>query len=602
MNRVAAALVAIVVAGTIVYGSLSSLLRGPSVFADELIYMDATRSIADGHRPMERDRPYGRGLLFPALAAPVFASTPDDRDAYIALKWLNAFLFSLAALPAYALARRLLGRAWSLTVAALTVAAPSALYSGMVLTESTAYATGTLALLALALALERPTARRQLAALGAVVLGALARPQLAALVLVLPLGLAVRWLLLPAPRRPRAAQAVRTLWPSGVAFVAVALVTVAAFASGRASLKDYQDVLTSYDPFAVLQWSWYTLADLTLYLAFVPIVVAPNAIGQLWRRGRAGSTADGAFAGLVVSATLLTVLVVAAFSSAKFGFSRLHDRYLFYVVPVWLVVFAAWLERGAHVSRRALALGTGLAAVLVGTLPTRLLVHDGSVQFDAVATALWSRIRDVDPARPGALRALLVVAALAAGILLALLPRLRRPLRGVVVLVVAAVFVANAAIVWKARIADADVHVFANDDAATWSWVDRAVPPGHSVTDVYVDSGPCLLRVRDAFRWTEFFNGRIAPVLRIGLPAPPGVVTDGRNAEIGRDGVVRTTDGKPVVPGYVVAPPGLSVDGRRIAPGTLAHLQLWKVDGRLRVLDARSNASAVGVACPATAA
>jgi hypothetical protein len=601
MNRFAAALVAIMVAGTIVYGSLGSLLRGPSVFADELIYMDATRSIAHGHRPMERDRPYGRGLLFPTLGAPVFASTPNDRDAYMALKWLNAFLFSLTAFPAYALARRLLRPYWSLAVAALAVAAPSALYSGMVLTESAAYVAGTLALFALALALERPTARRQLAVLGAVVLGALARPQLAVLVLVLPLGLAIRWLIVPTQRRPPLGE-VRRLWPSGAAFLAVALVTIAAFASGRASLKDYQDVLTSYDPLAVLQWSWYTLADLTLYLAFVPIVVAPVALGGLWRRGRAGSARDSAFVALALSATVLTVLVVAAFSSAKFGFSRLHDRYLFYLVPVWLVVFAAWLERGAHLTRRALAVGVALAAVLVGTLPTRLLVHDGSVQFDAVATALWSRIRDVDPARPGALRALLVVAAIAAGVVLAALPHLRRSLRPLVLAAVAAVFVVNAVIVWKARVADADVHVFANDDPATWSWVDRAVPPGHSVTDVYVDSGACLERARDAFRWTEFFNGRIAPVLRVGLPPPPGVVTDGRDAAIGSDGLVRTTDGKPVVPGYAVLPPGVSIAGRRVAQGTVAHLQLWKVDGPLRVLDARSNTAAVRVACPPTAA
>jgi hypothetical protein len=122
------------------------------------------------------------------------------------------------------------------------------------------------------------------------------------------------------------------------------------------------------------------------------------------------------------------------------------------------------------------------------------------------------------------------------------------------------------------------------------------------VTDVYVDSGACLERARDAFRWTEFFNGRIAPVLRVGLPPPPGVVTDGRDAAIGSDGLVRTTDGKPVVPGYAVLPPGVSIAGRRVAQGTVAHLQLWKVDGPLRVLDARSNTAAVRVACPPTAA
>ena len=39
-----------------------------------------------------------------------------------------------------------------------------------------------------------------------------------------------------------------------------------------------------------------------------------------------------------------------------------------------------------------------------------------------------------------------------------------------------------------------------------------------------------------------------------------------------------------------------------IAHGTLANLQLWKVGGTLRFLDARSNADAVAAACPEGAA
>jgi len=118
----ALALAAIVVAGTVTYGELGGLLKGPSVFADELIYMDATRSVADGHRPMERDQPYGRGLLFPFAAAPVVALAPNQLDAYRGLKWFNAFVFSLAAVPAFFLARRFLSEGWSLLVAALTAA------------------------------------------------------------------------------------------------------------------------------------------------------------------------------------------------------------------------------------------------------------------------------------------------------------------------------------------------------------------------------------------------------------------------------------------------------------------------------------------------
>ena len=39
------------------------------------------------------------------------------------------------------------------------------------------------------------------------------------------------------------------------------------------------------------------------------------------------------------------LLVVGAFSSTEFGIGFLHNRYLFYVVPLWLVATAVWAER-----------------------------------------------------------------------------------------------------------------------------------------------------------------------------------------------------------------------------------------------------------------
>ncbi|MGZ4409579.1 MAG: hypothetical protein ACXVY6_12415, partial [Gaiellaceae bacterium] len=372
----ALALAAIVIAGTVTYGSLGGLLKGPSVFADELIYMDATRSVADGHRPMERDQTYGRGLLFPVAAAPVVAVSPNQLDAYRGLQWFNAFLFSLAAIPAFLLARRLLGAGWSVAVAALTVAAPSAVYSGMVLTEAAAYVTGTLALFALLLVVERPTPRHQLVALGSVALAALARPQLVALGVALPAGLAVRWWLLPRESRPAILAGLRRLWPTLAAVGFVVVVGAAALASGHASLRDYRDVFTTYDVAAVARWSWYTLGNLGLYVAVIPLVAAPAALTDLWSRGRKGSVRDASFLGVFVSINVITVLIVAAFSSATFGGERLHDRYLFYVVPLWLVLFALWLVRGAPFSWRSLTVGAALSAALLATLPQRLLLRD----------------------------------------------------------------------------------------------------------------------------------------------------------------------------------------------------------------------------------
>ncbi|MBA3734348.1 MAG: hypothetical protein H0W90_03980 [Actinobacteria bacterium] len=592
----ALALAAIVVAGMVTYGSLGGLLKAPSVFADELIYMDATRSVADGHRPMERDQTYGRGLVFPVVAAPVVALAPNQLDAYRALQWFNAFVFSLAAIPAFFLARRLLSEGWSLAVAGLTAAVPSAVYAGMILTEAAAYATGTLALLALLRVIERPTARRQIEALAAVALAALARPQLVALGAALPVGLALRWWLMPASIRPSLSAALRRLWPTAAAVGFVVVAGAAALASGHASLRDYRDVFTTYDVVDVARWSWYTLGCLGLYVAIVPLVAAPAALADLWRRGRAGSVQDASFLGLFLTVNVVTILIVAAFSSATFGGERLHDRYLFYIVPLWLVLFALWLVRGAPASRRSLALGCALTGALLATIPQNLLLRDTNLQFDAVATAVWSRIRAVDPARPSVLRLLLVIAVLAA---LGAIVGARRGspgLRSVLLVPIAVVFILNAVFVWESRAHDADLHVFADDRPATWSWVDRAVPDDVQVTDVFVESGRCRPVNIGAFRMTEFFNATIAPVLRVGVPAD--ITTDGRSVRIGGNGIVRTLDGKEITAEYAVLPPGVALDGHVIAQGTLANLRLWKVGGTLRFPFAKSNAAAVASACP----
>ncbi len=161
-------------------------------------------------------------------------------------------------------------------------------------------------------------------------------------------------------------------------------------------------------------------------------------------------------------------------------------------------------------------------------------------------------------------------------------------------------FVLNAILVWQSRIHDADLRVFADNRPETWSWVDHALPSGGKVTDLFVQSGNCQRVNTGALRWTEFFNGRVGSVIRIGVPER--ITIDGRSAIVGGDGTVRTLDGRPVVPGYAVAPPGLELRGREVARGTLDALRLWRVDGTLRILNAKSNAQALTVVCPGGAA
>ena len=82
---------------------------------------------------------------------------------------------SLAALPAFLLARRVLGVLYSLGAALLTVALPSMLYTTVIMTENAFYPVFLACALLMALTLERPTALRQFAVLALILLAFLTR-------------------------------------------------------------------------------------------------------------------------------------------------------------------------------------------------------------------------------------------------------------------------------------------------------------------------------------------------------------------------------------------------------------------------------------------
>ena len=63
-------------------GSLGQRLDVPTVFGDELIHWDASRSLAAGDGLRVRDGGYGFGPVYPALLAPVHRLAPNDLTAY----------------------------------------------------------------------------------------------------------------------------------------------------------------------------------------------------------------------------------------------------------------------------------------------------------------------------------------------------------------------------------------------------------------------------------------------------------------------------------------------------------------------------------------
>ena len=292
------------------------------------------------------------------------------------------------------------------------------------MTESLSYLTTMWALYAIALALERPSVLRQLAVLGTVAAAVLTRTQFGILYVTWVGALACLWLLAPATRPRTRAELVR-FWPTALPVVLGALAFVARLASGS-SAKDtfgaYWELWRGYDPFAVAKWFVYHLGDFAVYLVVVPVAVVPIVLWELGRAGRAGSRRAAAFVSLFVAANVSGLLVVAAFTSTPWGYDRLHDRYGFYLVPLWLVALVWWLASGLPRPRVAAAIGAVATLALALVLPFAQLANEAGI--DTVPGALWVRI-EAELAGPGPASGRLALAIFVVGLLAAtfLLPR-----------------------------------------------------------------------------------------------------------------------------------------------------------------------------------
>ena len=151
---------------------------GPWILPDELIYVDLARSIADGHLPAVRGATsLGWGVVYPLIVAPAWMVLGNGLDAYRAALVVNSLVMSLAAVPAFLLARLVVERRASLLVAAGTVLVPTMALTGSVMTENAAYPLFLTTLWLMARAVRSPTLPAQGAVLGSFALLVLTRVQ-----------------------------------------------------------------------------------------------------------------------------------------------------------------------------------------------------------------------------------------------------------------------------------------------------------------------------------------------------------------------------------------------------------------------------------------
>lgn len=567
---------------------LTWAIDGPLVYLDELIYMDAATSLAEGDGLRFRDGSYGYGPVYPVLVAAVVRLFDDRLLAYHVALALNAFVVASSVVPIFLLARRV-SRASVATAAALAcLLLPCTFYAAYLMTDALGYVVALWAAVAIVRALERPTTARQALVLALAAFAVAVRPQL---VLLTPAYLLAA-LLASRMQGLSLARSIRTHWVPVATVAGLGLVVLGAAVAGRGPdlLGSYGVLWSSYDPLEALRWTVYHVWDATLYVWILPAMLLPSALVELWRRGASDAKA-AAMCAVTIAITTGAIVLVGVFSATPWAQGRLHDRYLIFVFPLWVVVITDWAARGAARTRRVVVASVALVAVMAILVPYRGLIDVPTPNvFDGVATTVWSIVAElvgVDGLVSAHSLLLVSVALAGACALLVGATGIKRAL-GVAVGLVAI----TAASQWIGAISESDRGTFSDRRDASKLWVDRAAD-GRRVTTLFVGTEACNTEaIIRAHLTTEFFNRSVGPLISIGSPyAGSGKLS------VRADGMIVRPGGTPARAALVLAPPGLDVRGELLAVGTTSRLRLWRIDGPI-ALQGPGSAESIRRACP----
>lgn len=562
---------ALVVGALVTLSFLARLLlltrvQGPWIFPDELGYQQVAANIARGRLALYSENGLSYSPLYPLLLAPFFGLGLSAPDAYGWIKAVNALLMSLSLVPAYGIARFLLPRRPAYLVAALVAVAPLMYYTALGMSENLAFPLVLVAVWLLLRALDRPSPRNDLWFLIAVVAAAAARIQL---VTLLPTGITALAVvgLVPAHRaRPRLADlrqllnAHRTLVVGSIGLVLAGVVPAVFGHSPFSAAGRYSNVPGTSHPSLVhmAKLFVYHAAELFFATGGLPFAATVAAAWILVSRGAGRRAIILGSATTALAFWLLLETAIATDSFERQGDApRIHERYLFYLVPLFLTVFVAAL-RDERVRRSRVGAGLGIVAAALAALaiPYQTVIN-GTVVADTFS---------LQPlARNGSLQAVahasLIALAIAVGLAVAFAVLRFQPVAAVGVL--AAAFVYDSAVLGH-RIDAASRGAASFFTSSDYDWVDRTNPR----SEVSLVTGP---RVSDPVaEWhTAYYNlkiDRLYYTCRRTLSPDFGE----RRVSLSPSGTMLVA-GTPLRTRYAVVPSGLGVDGKVLARDVVAR-------------------------------
>jgi len=574
-------LAAVVAASFAVWALVGSFVSSPWIYADELIYSDLARSIAAGGPPSVRGATtYAYGLGYPLVVSPAWVLFRNLDHAYAAARVLNALVMSLAAVPAYFLARRFLTQRSALLVAVFTVAVPSMVYVTTIMTEVAFYPLFLLALLAMQRALEKPSASRQAIALVAIGLAAATK--------VLALGLLVAWLVaavlqpgVDGDMRRRVQTGLRAVWiPLGA--LALGLVGLA-IVGGRSPIDlfgAYGAALRNLDLTALPLSIAQQIDALLLYSAVLPLVATAAIAVVAFRRG--ANTTDRSFAALAIPTVTMTVGGVAVFAVYASGIDyqatgiprafSVYERNLFVLAPLLFIGLLRWWSR--RPSQRVTAVAGGAAVALLVLYPWTQ-VADEAANPQNLATFPWVLW-------PVPVYGLSVLVVLTAAFVVAALLRSNAGSR--VPIAIVGVWLGFVSLLAVAIFEGAAAQANRDGVGTTATWIDDAVGPNARVDIVWREPAGKFAKPsgRQRLVWaSEFFNRSVVAVDSLGAWLPFGLSS--RAVHVGRDGVLVDARGHPIAPAYVMAPCAVHVDAPVVAVDRRTQAAVYRTSGIVRL-------------------
>ena len=339
--------------------------RTPWLFTDEIEWTQLSRAIATTGHAARRGEPTFFKSLYAYAIAP-FWWIHSTQTAYAGIKYLNAVMMCLAAVPTYLLARMLVSRRLALAAGLLAVAIPGMAYATTIIPESMAYTWCALAswLNVRALTTRRP--RHILLAVAVSALGMFVKLELEVVLAALVIAAAGLWLTGPHGR------AMRANWTRGDTLGAVVLAFGAMFLFNHVVLEHSYEwhQATEYWKGRMIDLGLTAAAALTIGLGILPVVAGFVSLRLPDRRGQPAYRAFAAYTAAAMLCFALYTASKAAYVSTIFS-TLTEERNLIYLSPLLFVATVLVLE-SRRVDWRIVAAAVGFALYLVLAKPFQL--------------------------------------------------------------------------------------------------------------------------------------------------------------------------------------------------------------------------------------